>query len=151
MHKKMRGFTVIEVATVVVILAILVTISLVVFQNIQRQSRDSTRQSDVLKLQAAVERYIAENSEAPWPASGYDKGTGYDIAIITSMLVPRYIEELPTPPQPNTMGYYRYIVDDTTPTKWSIEVRNEASPVCQIGNRPNLTWWNNAPLCRYGN
>lgn len=147
--KRAKGFTIVEIAVVIVILGILVSLTVVTFMRAQASARDSERKADALMIKAAISRYISDNGEAPWPASGYTKGNGYDLSIVASQLVPKYLQAIPTPPKPTTNAFYYYTVDPTYPDSWSIEVINETSTHCQVGNKIYAGWWASAPNCPY--
>lgn len=65
MNKKHRGFTIVELLIVIVVIAILAAITVVAFNGIQARARDATRQSDIRQVQKLVEMYYAEHGEYP--------------------------------------------------------------------------------------
>lgn len=66
MHKRFsRGFTIVEIATVVFIIGLLATITLVFFNNVQAQSRDTSRANDMATLGTLLERYYDTNGLYP--------------------------------------------------------------------------------------
>ena len=67
-HNPARGFTIIELLIVIVVIAILAAITIVAYNGIQQRARDSQRASDMAVLQKALEMYYADNGE--YPASG---------------------------------------------------------------------------------
>jgi Tfp pilus assembly protein PilE len=70
MHKRLsRGFTIVEIATVIFIIALLAVLTLVVFNNVQAQSRDTSRANDMAILGNLLERYYDKNGQYP-PACG---------------------------------------------------------------------------------
>lgn len=62
--QKDRGFTLVELMIVIVVIAILAAISIVAFAGIQQRGRDASRQSDVEGLQKAVNTYIGDDQGA---------------------------------------------------------------------------------------
>ena len=60
-----KGFTIVELLIVIVVIAILAGISLVAYGNIQSKARDADRQSDMSILQKKLEIYYTENSAYP--------------------------------------------------------------------------------------
>ncbi len=62
---KYLGFTLIELMIVIVIIAILATIGLVMYTNVQRSARDSKRIQDINAIQNALEQYRAFNGSYP--------------------------------------------------------------------------------------
>lgn len=63
--KTSRGFTIVELLIVVVVLAILATIVIVAYNGIQERARNAKRQSDLSSVQKKLETYNAENGEYP--------------------------------------------------------------------------------------
>lgn len=76
--KNSRGFTIVEIAVVITIIATLVTIVSVVFATVQKQARDTKRQTDMRVLGASLEKYYDANGEYPssCPQNEYNSGTG---------------------------------------------------------------------------
>ncbi|MBU6389425.1 type II secretion system GspH family protein [Patescibacteria group bacterium] len=66
-----RGFTIIELLVVVVIIGILTTLITVNLLNAQRQARDNARKTSVNSIANAVESYYAVNKQFPGKISEY--------------------------------------------------------------------------------
>lgn len=91
--QKQAGFTIVELLIVVVVIAILATITVVAFNGIQQQSRDSARTSAVSQIRKALEAYKVQcgrypahtsiGSNAPAGFSG-NWGTGYTYSVDTA-------------------------------------------------------------------
>ncbi len=64
-HSRQKGFTIIEIATVIAVIGILVTIAIVNYNAAQAKSRDSKRLADASAIEAALEAYRSENSSYP--------------------------------------------------------------------------------------
>jgi prepilin-type N-terminal cleavage/methylation domain-containing protein len=60
-----RGFTLVEIIVVIVIVAILSLVGTSQYVNIQQRSADNERQSDILQLTSALEQYYRNNGEYP--------------------------------------------------------------------------------------
>lgn len=145
-----RGFTIVELAVVVVVIGILASLVYAGFARVQAGARDDKRKSDAITLRTAIEHYATDNGEPPWPATGYTAGTTYDIAILAPLLVPKYISEIPKPPRDNPYSYYRYVINtDQTKVSWAIEIRNETKPTCKVGRNFYPGWYSNAPACDF--
>lgn len=95
-YKTQKGFTLMELLVVILVIGILGGILFRVInpQGIQRKSRDSQREADLRQLQSVLELYFNNNRE--YPDSLGD-------------LVPTYLNVLPT--DPSTGSQYTY---DTT-------------------------------------
>lgn len=65
-----RGFTIVELLIVIVVIAILAAITIVAYNGIQARSRDTIRINDLKQIQKVVELYKAENGSYPLGAGG---------------------------------------------------------------------------------
>jgi prepilin-type N-terminal cleavage/methylation domain-containing protein len=60
-----RGFTIIELLVVIVVIGILATLSIVGYANLQKQSRDSQRAASAVVVAESLEKYYSQNGEYP--------------------------------------------------------------------------------------
>ena len=60
MNKQRSGFTLVELLIVIVVIAILASISIVAYQGIQSRARDSQLLQDVKTIAKAMEMYYAD-------------------------------------------------------------------------------------------
>lgn len=60
-----RGFTIVELLVVIVVTAILVTMTVVAYRGVQARSRDSVRIATVNKLVKGIEMYYLDNGRYP--------------------------------------------------------------------------------------
>lgn len=74
--KTSRGFTIVELLIVIVVIGILAAITIVAYNGIQTRARDTIRIHDLKSLQKVVEAYKAQNDVYPLPASGSMVWTG---------------------------------------------------------------------------
>lgn len=65
MSRKNTGFTIVELLIVIVVIAILASISIVAYTGIQSRARDTQRRSDIASFTKALELYYLENGEYP--------------------------------------------------------------------------------------
>lgn len=71
---KQKGFTIVELLIVIVVIAILATIGLVTYSGVQARARDSIRKSDLAAIKQALILYNTEQGN--WIESG--SGCGYN-------------------------------------------------------------------------
>lgn len=60
-----RGFTIVELLIVIVVIAILAAITIVAFNGVQQRARDAERASDVAAIAKALSAYIADGNTVP--------------------------------------------------------------------------------------
>ena len=89
MHKRFhQGFTVVEIATVIFVIAVLALITTMTYNNVQKQSRDTARESAVTVIMTALEKYYDTHGEYPYgdtlnPSYELVKLTNYDAIYAT--------------------------------------------------------------------
>ena len=96
MKQKAYGFTLVEIAIVVTVVAALAGIIVVSFVTVQQRSRDDRRKADVSIIREGIRNYYNENGELPKPGGWAD--WGYDGSSLGSFLVPTYIPSIPLDP-----------------------------------------------------
>jgi prepilin-type N-terminal cleavage/methylation domain-containing protein len=69
---KNKGFTIIELLIVIVIIAILATIGVVAYGGVQQNARDSKRKSDISSLHTGFEAYFVQAQTYPSLAQAND-------------------------------------------------------------------------------
>ena len=95
MDKKQKGFTLIEMILVTVIIGILagVVITVINVPRTQARARDSRRIGDLKRIQTALDLYFFDNRKYPVVPNNFDH-TRYALSVIT----PSYIDQIPTDP-----------------------------------------------------
>lgn len=63
-HRK-QAFTIVELIIVIVVTAILASITMISFNNVQAKARDSERKSDIAALQKVLEVYYVDSGRYP--------------------------------------------------------------------------------------
>lgn len=63
--QRQRGFTIVELLIVIVVIAILAAISIVAYTGVQNRAHDSAIQSDLRQLAQQIQLYEAEHGVAP--------------------------------------------------------------------------------------
>jgi len=68
LKNRSKGFTIVELLIVIVVIAILATLVIVTFTGIQQKARDSQRQTDINALDSHIEAYYAQSGAYPTAA-----------------------------------------------------------------------------------
>jgi len=144
--KRRKGFTIVELITVIVIISILATIAVVASNYVQRQARDNERKSDVLLLKNAIDKYHDNNGTYPLPASGCAVNNGCYVDLLIPILVPNYISSIPSSP---TGSNYAYVRGTDAEDSYGVYVPMEVAAVCKTGSKMNTVWWGSVPSCSF--
>lgn len=67
-----RGFTIVELLIVIVVIGILAALVIVTYNGIQQKARDTERKTDIKALQGHLEAYWADNAKYPTLADAND-------------------------------------------------------------------------------
>src|SRR4051794_29206087 len=70
--KKSRGFTIVELLIVIVVIGILAALVIVTYNGIQQKARDTERKTDIKAVQGHLEAYWADNAKYPTLAQAND-------------------------------------------------------------------------------
>lgn len=65
LKSKQKGFTIVELLIVIVVIGILVALVITTFSGIQKKARDTERQTDIKAIHGQVEAYFAQNGKYP--------------------------------------------------------------------------------------
>jgi prepilin-type N-terminal cleavage/methylation domain-containing protein len=65
LQSKQRGFTIVELLIVIVVIGILAALVVTTFTGIQQKSRNTERQTDIKAIHGQVEAYYAQNGSYP--------------------------------------------------------------------------------------
>lgn len=74
--KNNRGFTIVELLIVIVVIGILAALVIVTYNGIQQKARNTERKTDIKALQGHMEAYWADNAKYPTLAQANDASTG---------------------------------------------------------------------------
>lgn len=120
-----RGFTLVELLVVIIVIAILASVTMVVYSGTQARARDTDRYNDVKTIIDALTIYRSNNGVYPSAATmglsdgdlpaGCSLPTGYSYSIATDsswlqeLINKGYLDKKLTPPTNDCSHYYSYI------------------------------------------
>lgn len=118
-HSRQKGFTIIEIATVIAVIGILATIVIVSYNAAQAKSRDSKRLADAKAIEAALESYRSENIGYPASTtatqvagantSGWETSGAAQPGTFLSALKPYgFLTGVPVDPRNDTLLHYGF-------------------------------------------
>lgn len=154
-YMKQKGFTLIELMVVMVILSILAVIVTGTFASSSRRGRDSRRKSDLRAIASALEAYYNDKGVYPTGVGGVMYGCGNAAACTwgTSVFKDQnntlYMNMLPSDPS----IYTYYYVSSGTSYKLYAKMENtmdDGKGVSQSGYSGTNCGISGAVLCTYG-
>lgn len=110
--KTNRGFTIVELLIVIVVIAILAAITIVAYNGIQQRARDAERNTEMKTIEKALALYFVDNGGYPTCSNTtYVPGTttgGCSFSAVTGSLVPKYLSAMPVDPINTGNDRYMY-------------------------------------------
>lgn len=145
-HKRHRGFTLIEIAIVVFIIGLIASIIIVAFNQVQKDSRDQDRTTDIVALENALKKYYSDNNEYPAVCPSGDN-YACSASLLGPSLAPNYIPSIPTDPTGAQYSYVRGTGTSATPG-FGFLIYFESRPTCKAGINVVAGWWGSGvPVC----
>jgi len=136
------GFTIVEIAVVISIVAILTTLIVVVFNQTQLDARDDRRTADITALKRALVQYYNDNGEYPGCTN---PGFGCPISDIAPALQ-RYMVDVPLKDPKGTDYLYS---PGTSPNQYGLLLNYEQPGTsCKTGLNMDPAWWWSVQDCK---
>jgi type II secretion system protein G len=124
-HVQQKGFTIVELLIVIVVIGILAAIVIVAYQGVTARANDTSRIDSITKIRKGLELYKTINGTYPTAtnsgtssANGYPGG-GWEVSSIQgstwlNKLLP-YIQPIPTDPRNDStyFFYYYFYINNT--------------------------------------
>lgn len=107
-----KGFTIVELLIVVVVVGILAAVTFVAYGNVQQRARDATRLQDAKLVEKSLRLYLTQNgvlfgptsTDGSWETSSEDAPGQFMEALVSSSTV----NNVPIDPQNTAARHYRY-------------------------------------------
>jgi type II secretion system protein G len=130
--QKQRGFTIVELLIVIVVIAILATISIVAYSGIQQRARDTIRLSDIKTLSKAIELFYADNGNYPMSNGWCTQPSGAAYAAAFQAEIAPYLARFPR--DPSYSGTYQdYFYRNVGDTSYYLYAEMEGSDLADDG------------------
>ena len=161
-----RGFTIVELLIVIVVIAILAAISVVAYNGIQQRARDNIRKQDLAQLAKALKLYSVDNGNHVSTGSGCGNGGNgegwvstptYTKSIVACLMDGKYIDKnivdpsgcvsnttFPNCQQPTTTAYMKLNCSSGGSEYAYLLARTESEAVAkpaELTSCPNHSWW----------
>lgn len=110
MKKGASGFTVVELMIVIVVIAILASISIVAYSGMQERARDTARLSDAKTIVDAIKLYATyNNGEFPQQqSSSWETSAAYPTTFLNQLVTSKTLPSVPVDPVNSGDFFYRY-------------------------------------------
>ena len=151
-HKR-SGFTVVELIIVIVVVALLATITALAYRSTMASARDEKRKADAAMLRGAIEEYYSMYGDYPKPVCGGSGGT-YECHANEpwQVLVDRgLLEKVPVPPPGASRSTYGWLWASNSSYGVLVALENGTPPnyTCKFGKNMIASWWSSAPECDF--
>ena len=135
-----KGFTLVELLAIIVILGILGTISTAIYTNVQNKAKDTLYKEQLDTIERTIRRYITENEGKTVNINGnnvkldiYTENNSFQLPM-SFLLSEEYLDVIPTNPKCNKKmeGYWQLTV--TTPGTYKLEYKmsNTEETFCKV-------------------
>ena len=135
-----KGFTLVELLAIIVILGILGTISTVIYTNVQNKAKDTLYKEQLNTIERTIRRYITENEGKTVNINGndvkldiYTQNNSFQLPM-SFLLSEEYLDVIPTNPKCNKKmeGYWKLTV--TKPGSYELEYKmsNTEETFCKV-------------------
>lgn len=111
---KNRGFTIVELVMVIVVIGILAALVVSSYAGSQGKARDSRRLTDVQAILTALDMYYFDNASFPTPSyngpGGWESSSINPDQFLQTLVTTEYMNDVPVDPVNTANKEYRYYV-----------------------------------------
>jgi len=136
--KNQKGFTLVELLTVISIISVLTALLTVSFVSVSQRGRDGQRKSNVRQIQAALELFRADNDSYP-PAASYTVGTSTSVSVACNAAFTlnsiTYMQKMPCDPKSGAKYFYLPTPTNCSPTTTPCSGYTLASCIDNTGDK----------------
>lgn len=139
------GFTIIELAVVIAVIAILVTITTVAYRETQKNANNEKYKADTVMLQSAVDEYYADNGDYPGPvcneggfAQECHNGQAWNMLVAGG-----YLKRVP---RPSETSHYHWRKGSAA--VYGIRVPTKPTE-CKLSKGVTTGWWGSIAECNF--
>ena len=149
-HYINKGFTLVELLIVIVIIGILAAISLVAYNGIQSNAETARAKAEFREISQAIEMYWLENGHLPVcptptnPSAGWVSDWGCTFREISSDLKVSGISEKLA--NNRFRNYVGLTLSEASKKRWAVTMYLDGAE-CKMGNNMYSSWWSNLPNC----
>lgn len=122
--RNQKGFTIVELLIVIIVIGILATLVLVTFTGIQQSARNTQRQTDIKAVASHLETYNAKNSYYPMWADLNNA------SFISTELKGLDKESTRDPKAGTTAADYQFVDGDSTSQKYGYKATKDDGTAC---------------------
>lgn len=152
MKQRQSGFTLVEIAIVVVVIAMLAAMLIWSFGTVQKRSRDDSRDTAAKTLMAALKSYYNENGEFPDVCPGGLNIPCSATQYLGPVLTPSYLQTIPEQPNTVPFSYQRGTALNSYGIKLDYETSHNIYGTvvpCKTGEEVSTSWWTSAQDCSF--
>lgn len=133
------GFTIVELLIVVVVIAILASITIVSFNGIQSRAEISKIKSDFRAIEQSMALYKSQTGKWPTCPLGDDGWSECKISEIAS------VEGVTGMPRIDS-GRRDYVAGNIA-GRWAVQFEKRDGSWCKVGFNYDPSWWGGIPAC----
>lgn len=146
MKSKLKGFTIVELIVVVVILAILVSLGSLAYRETQKNARNEMRKSDSAILIGAIEEYRSDKGDYPKPSSCSTECQSNEAWQL--LKDEGYLRDILSPGERVSIANYHYRYGSSS--SYAVRIPLEPSGTsCKSGKNMSSSWFESAANCDF--